>query len=350
MLFGLAGARRAWREAPVEQRTASVTDLFASDRPLRAGERDALELGAIARGISRFLRNRQTEPPLTIAVTGEWGSGKSSLMGLLCEDLRGRGFRPVWFNAWHHQRGEHLLASLYANIRAQALPPAWTPEGLGFRWDLFLIRARRHWLWLVLTVLLVSLVVSYLYFHLDSTRFLIDFAGKDAKELWDEIGLLGGGLLAAVAPALFGLYNGLRAFGLEPKRLLGALGAGQEGVLKAEPGVRYRFAAEFADVSQALKPQTLVIFIDDLDRCTQEHVLEVLECINFLVTAGDCYVVLGMSRRWVETCVGLAFRELAAEAPAHTGSLNAAGPDQVLPNQHASASPPQGDDPRDERR
>ncbi|MGH8536010.1 MAG: YCF48-related protein [Gammaproteobacteria bacterium] len=353
LVFGLAGARRAWREAPVEQRTASVTDLFASDRPLRAGERDALDLGAIARGISRFLRNRQTEPPLTIAVTGEWGSGKSSLMGLLHEDLRGRGFRPVWFNAWHHQRGEHLLASLYANIRAKALPPAWTPEGLGFHWDLFLIRARRHWLWLVLTVLLVSLVVSYLYFHLDSTRFLINFAGKNSKELWEEIGkttLLGGGLLAAVAPALFGLWNGLRAFGLEPKRLLGALGGGQKGVLKAEPGVRYRFAVEFADVSQALKPQTLVIFIDDLDRCTQEHVLEVLECINFLVTAGDCYVVLGMSRRWVETCVGLAFRELAAEAPDEASGSIDVGPKGGAPNQQTSSPPPQADDPRDERR
>ncbi len=146
LLFGLLGARRAWREVPIDRRTVSVTDLFASDRPLRPGERDALDLGAIARGMSRFLRNRQTEPPLTIAVTGEWGSGKSSLMGLLYEDLRGRGFRPVWFNAWHHQRGEHLLASLYANIRAQALPRAWTPEGLGFRWDRFWIRARRHWL------------------------------------------------------------------------------------------------------------------------------------------------------------------------------------------------------------
>jgi hypothetical protein len=170
LLFGLAGTRRAWREVPVERRTVSVTHLFASDRPLRPGERDALDLGAIARGISRFLRNRQTEPPLTIAVTEEWGSGKSSLMGLLYEDLRGRGFRPVWFNAWHHQRGEHLLASLYANIRAQALPPAWTPEGLGFRWDLFWIRARRHWLWLIVTVLLVSLVFGYFRFHSASGR------------------------------------------------------------------------------------------------------------------------------------------------------------------------------------
>lgn len=242
------------------------------------------------------------------------GERQELALGLLYEDLRGRGFRPVWFNAWHHQRGEHLLASLYANIRAQALPPAWTPEGLGFRWDLFWIRARRHWLWLILSVLLVSLVFGYFCFHPASGRRLIALVPKDPKD-WQEIGkttLLGGGLLAALTPPLVGLYNAVRAFGLEPKRLLGSLAVDAGGAVKGEPGVRYRFAAEFADITKALKPQTLVVFIDDLDRCTQEHVLEVLECINFLVTAGDCYIVLGMSRRWVETCVGLAFKELAA--------------------------------------
>lgn len=154
----------------------------------------------------------------------------------------------------------------------------------------------------------MSLVFGYFCFHPASGRWLIALVPKDPKELWEEIGkttLLGGGLLAALIPPLVGIYNAGRAFGLEPKRLLGSLAVDAGGAVKAEPGVRYRFAAEFADVTKALKPQTLVIFIDDLDRCTQEHVLEVLECINFLVTAGDCYIVLGMSRRWVETCVGL---------------------------------------------
>ena len=114
--------------------------------------------------------------------------------------------------------------------------------------------------------------------------------------------------------------------------------------------MRYRFAAEFANVTKALKPQTLVVFIDDLDRCTQEHVLEVLECINFLVTAGDCYIVLGMSRRWVETCLGLAFKELAAEAPDEGAASNDAAPAPVPPGQQARPLPPQADDPRDERR
>ena len=54
----------------------------------------------------------QIAPGETLGVVGEWGSGKSSLMNLLRADLRDWGFRPVWFNAWHHQKEQHFLASL----------------------------------------------------------------------------------------------------------------------------------------------------------------------------------------------------------------------------------------------
>src|ERR1700724_1577599 len=67
-------------------------------------------------GLSRFWRNEKTQPPLTLAVTGEWGTGKSSLMNLLRSDLKRYGFRPVWFNAWHQQKAEHLLAPLLEGV------------------------------------------------------------------------------------------------------------------------------------------------------------------------------------------------------------------------------------------
>ena len=111
---------------------------------MQAGDADALGYADIAAGLSRFLRNPKTLPPLTVAVTGEWGSGKSSLMNLLKADLRRAGFRTVWFNAWHHQKGEQLLASLFANLRTQAIPPWFSRSGWAFRWKLLTRRSRRH--------------------------------------------------------------------------------------------------------------------------------------------------------------------------------------------------------------
>jgi len=52
-------------------------------------------------------------------------------MNLLMADLKEYRFRPVWFNAWHHQKEEHLLASLLENIKSQAIPHWWT---LDFGW------------------------------------------------------------------------------------------------------------------------------------------------------------------------------------------------------------------------
>ncbi|HEV2844467.1 MAG TPA: P-loop NTPase fold protein, partial [Thermoanaerobaculia bacterium] len=78
-------------------------------------------------------------------------------------------------------------------------------------------------------------------------------------------------------------------------------------------GFRHQFAAEFRDITHALNPRTMVVMVDDLDRCKPEMVLEVLESINFLVSSGDCYVVLGMARERVIRCVGLSFKDVASE-------------------------------------
>ena len=44
-----------------------------------------------------------------------------------------------------------------------------------------------------------------------------------------------------------------------------------------------------------------------------EQVVEALEAINFLANAGRCYIVMGISPEQVMHCVGLGFREIAAE-------------------------------------
>jgi len=55
------------------------------------------------------------------------------------------------------------------------------------------------------------------------------------------------------------------------------------------------------------------VFIDDLDRCRPENVRDVLEAVNFLVTSGECFVVMGLERRSVVAAVGLSLKDIAAE-------------------------------------
>jgi hypothetical protein len=297
----------------------SVADMLMSDRPLEPGAPDPLDFRSLALGLSRFLRNVKTEPPLTIAITGEWGMGKSSLMNLLQSDLKDNGFRPVWFNAWHHQKEEHLLASLLQNIRLQAVPEWWNPGSFRFRFELLMLRLKRDGVPVAILSILLAFLVGNEITHGHGTLagvadLLIAIQDSNAEQLAKTLGMeqtFFGALLLLVG-MLGGAWRAATAFGVNPANLLATTSRGL-GVrdLDAQTSFRYKFANEFREVTAALKNQRMVIFIDDLDRCRPEQVLDVLEAVNFLVSSGDCYVIFGMARERVEQCVGERFKDLA---------------------------------------
>ncbi len=296
----------------------SIADLLASDRPLRPGDPDPLGYNSIACGLSRFMRNPSTEPPLTLAITGAWGSGKSSLMNLLYYDLKKFGFTPVWFNAWHHQKGEQLLASLYANIRNQAVPGLFSfsqmiPVGLMFRINLLFRRGVKHWFVTVVLIGVFAASATYLCTHTSSSSMSLN---KVTEALvtpgfsWETLLVA---LFGNVAP-LMALLQALRAFGLNPLSLMTAQGDRQTQ-RQVDPSARQQFAREFNEVAKSLSLGRMVIFIDDLDRCSKENVVDILEAINFLSVSGDCYIVLGMDETWVKICIDEHFKEMSKDKP-----------------------------------
>src|SRR5262249_11339981 len=67
---------------------------------------------------------------------------------------------------------------------------------------------------------------------------------------------------------------------------------------------------ETAEVLRTPVNPGMVIFIDDLDRCRPENVVEILEAVNFVSAAGKCVIVLGMSKRMVSRAIWRAHEEL----------------------------------------
>ncbi|MDD4963702.1 MAG: YCF48-related protein [Gallionella sp.] len=323
----------SWQLRAIGLTRESIANVAASDAEIRKSSEDRLEFIGLARGISRFLRNAETRPPLTLAITGDWGSGKSSLMQLVCADLRASGHRPIWFNAWHHQKEEHLFAALLGAVYAQAVPSLWSWQGWSFRLHMLWLRSTKHfWLLIVLVMAMtVALVVSLP--ALQQGKF------KDISDNFASLQQWGAPVLAGLT-ALFALWKGMRPFGVNPALLLTRLRDNLSlRAASAQNDFRAQFARQFGELVQAL-PYRLVLVIDDLDRCRPTAVLDVMETVNYLTSAGECFVIFGMASERVQAALGLAFKDIAAELVQMEGGvhLSEANADSALMKRRAYAA------------
>ena len=68
-----------------------------TDKPIENNVDDSFGVTKYINGLSRFILECST--PMTIAIQGDWGSGKTSIMYMVKEQL-GIDVIPVWFNTW----------------------------------------------------------------------------------------------------------------------------------------------------------------------------------------------------------------------------------------------------------
>jgi len=90
------------------------------DRPRLKGEKDLFGIDKYQEALFAFLK--QTDTPITIAIQGEWGSGKTSLMNILrsnlCESENPLYF-GIWLNTWQYslmRSPEETLVRIIAGL------------------------------------------------------------------------------------------------------------------------------------------------------------------------------------------------------------------------------------------
>lgn len=79
---------------------SSITDI---PRNVSLGEKDNFGIEPFEKGLTKFIENTNT--PITIALQGEWGSGKTSLMNSLKKNLSdsdNSNFYSIWLNTWEY--------------------------------------------------------------------------------------------------------------------------------------------------------------------------------------------------------------------------------------------------------
>jgi len=300
----------------------AIANQVTSDRPLQENDQDSLGFGRIARSVSRFLRHEKTTGPLTLAVSGRWGTGKSSLMNLISADLQRHGFVPVWFNSWHHQSEENLIEALVTSIRQQGRQPFFTsrPPFVNPYWFAFLFRrlfrwSAAHYLQILLLVCTATVALTFyghdqsrLRTHITQIQQLVNPAETPSPGTDNE----------AVAPVfgenldwIVGLLSSLIALAGGPVVLFKALQT-LPRVQSRSKNLEFRgqYAQYFRNFNDNLRPVSLIVFIDDLDRCDTSTVMRALEATNYLVSSGNCFVILGMDYNIVRNSVAVGYDSL----------------------------------------
>ncbi len=224
-----------------------------------------------AETFAKIVADSANQTPLTIAINGAWGSGKTSLMRSIRETLVEitrevdrvggddvfRRCRTVWFNAWKYSSRDAILVALVEEIVAQMMAEGFPRQQLDQ-----MRRAEGGLDWARVAQAADSLVQ--------------ESGSPDLRSL-----------LKSDATLLRNLPL-LREFERFLDRLIGWSVTGQGA------GSRERF-----DDSDGV----LVFFIDDLDRCQPNRVVRVLETVKLFMDRAGCVFVLGMDNEIVEKAV-----------------------------------------------
>jgi len=220
-----------------------------------------------------------TDSAFILHIDGPWGSGKSSILNFLKENLEHS--QPQWliveFNAWRNQQRSPAWWPIISHVWTTVQRQSWLkfPKArlVWMRWNM-----RMRW---------VPLVVSTLSLLALGALVWTTYATEKLPEGLDQ--------LAKIALGLGGLaglvWTGTRNL------MLGSKSAAELYVQSsAEP---YRPIIRLYERLIRAIDSPVAVFIDDIDRCDSSYVIDLLEGIQTLLrTAPVVYVVAG-DRKWI---------------------------------------------------
>ncbi len=185
--------------------------------------------------------------PLTLGLFGSWGSGKTSLMWMLKRriDKLAAKTKTLWFNAWKYEAREEAQSALIHAIIAK----------------------------------------------LSENKDLVDKAQDILKRLKDGASILKlakaiGKSAITMTPDIEGLVDSFR----------------EESEKIAE--TMEKFDNDFAELLKRMEVERIVVFIDDLDRCSSAKVIETFETIKLFLNTPSCTFVIGADAPKIEHAVG----------------------------------------------
>lgn len=222
---------------------------------------------------ARMLKNIITNDsmlPISIGVFGNWGSGKSSLM-LILEDLlktdperatAGERILQIQFNSWQFENYENTKYALIEHILKVMSDDVNEHRKLFTKCKNILKRIK----WLSGISLIFSKAKEFLPTDL-----------KSAVPTWDEMKDL-------IKEEDY----------KEVIRTSGSLNSTK---------IIARFRTDFEELVKEAQYKCVVIYIDDLDRCSPERVIQCLEAVKLFLNVSKTAFVIGADERIIEYAI-----------------------------------------------
>jgi KAP family P-loop domain len=243
--------------------------------------RPALGFPRAARALAQIVSG--SKPQFAIGIFGGWGSGKTTLMRAIEDELDSERVLSVQFSAWRYEREEHLIVPLLDTIREALV--AWSEKNQ---------------------------------------------AGSEAaKKTAATVGRATTSILAGLSLRI-GIPHAIE-MSFDANK---ALQAGRE-FRKEEVDARVPrsfYHASFLALSDAFaefvgENRRIVVFVDDLDRCLPEKALQVLESMKLFFDLHGFVFVVGLDQEIVELVIDLKYgstEQTADGEPTRAGRMSGA--------------------------
>ena len=213
----------------------------STDRPIETFENDEFAIDAYIEVLSEFIE--ECETPMTIAVQGDWGCGKTSMMNMVRQYLkRSESVIDIWFNTWQFSQFsmDDKLVITFLQYLVKVLTEQ-LPEGSEAK------KAIGSKLFPIMKTIAVGMTKH--------------FAGSDIGDMVD-------GVIGETENKKLGLAEEI-----------------------------FELKKSFQDLIQKISVTSnkrVVVFIDDLDRLQPVRAVELLEVLKLFLDCDNCVFVMAI--------------------------------------------------------
>jgi hypothetical protein len=278
---------------------------YIHDYVLKTIEQDTFGHKHIANAVTNSIIH--TEPPFIIGIFGGWGTGKSSLLGIINDTLPTEEIETVGIDAWKYTSAKNLQRAFLVHVAREKAPGLLaelrrrlytseqeTKPAEASKLDEFRKPTFRQIFNIGKTLLFLSLIFLGILFFIFSIRTLLTVDVTKLSSIWEFFGVLD--WVAFIdkfmdllfVPFLLTFVNYLRMYVLQRPITISHERIDADELFSEYFDKVVRKATD----RKIVRDKKLVVFVDNLDRLTDDKMVEALESLKTYINNEKCVFVV----------------------------------------------------------